>query len=379
MFSKLTLKDAHPRGQNVLVRVDYNVPLRPAEGSPESSSLEVASDLRIRASLSTIEYLRKKGARRIILISHLGRPEGKKVPEMSLKPVADRLKALLPDVKVNFIDDVSGPDVEEAVDKTSVGGVLLLENLRFYPGEEANSTEFAREIAETTHADLFVQDGFAVVHRAHASTDAITREVPSVAGLLLEKEITGLSKLSENPAHPFVILLGGAKVDDKEPLIAKLAPLADKILVGGKIAADGYGTESDASGATIPANLSSKIIVASDFKTDAEGAKLDISESEADKFIEVLKSAKTILWNGTLGKVEDKEFAKSSEKIAQALSEATKNGATTVICGGDTTGFIENLQATQPDLEFSLVSTGGGAALEFLSGESLPGLESLDD
>lgn len=357
MFPKLTLKDARPRGQNVLVRVDYNVPLKDGK---------VASDLRIRASLPTIEHLRKKGARRIILISHLGRPEGKKVPELSLKPVAERLKEFLPDAKVGFIADVSGPDVEEAVEKTPVGGILLLENLRFYPGEEANSAEFAREIAETTHADLFVQDGFAVVHRAHASTDAITREVPSVAGLLLEKEITELSRVSENPAHPFVMVLGGAKVDDKEPLIAKLAPLADKILVGGKIAADGYGE-------------SEKIIVAKNFATDSEGAKLDISAEDAESFAEVLKSAKTILWNGTLGKVEDKEFAKSSEKIAKVISDQTKSGATTVVCGGDTTGFIENLQETDSSLAFTLVSTGGGAALEFLSGEPLPGLNSLDD
>ena len=357
MFLKLTLKDARPRGQNVLVRVDYNVPLKDGK---------VTSDLRIRASFPTIEYLKKKGARRIILISHLGRPEGKKNPELSLRPVADRLKELLPDAKVNFIGDVSGPDVEEAVEKTPVGGILLLENLRFYPGEEANSSEFAREITETTHADLFVQDGFAVVHRAHASTDAITREVPSVAGFLLEKEITELSKISERPSHPFVMMLGGAKVDDKEPLIAKFAPLADQILVGGKIAADGYPS-------------SDKVLVASDFATNSEGLKLDISSSEADKFIEVLKTAKTVLWNGTLGKVEEPEFAKSSEKVALALSEITKAGATTVVCGGDTTGFIENLQETHPDLAYSLVSTGGGAALEFLSGESLPGLDSLDD
>ncbi len=371
MFPKLTLKNARPRGQNVLIRVDYNVPLKDGK---------VASDLRIRASLPTIEYLRKKGTRRIILISHLGRPEGKKVPELSLKPVAERLKELLPDAKVGFIADVSGPDVEEAVEKTPVGGILLLENLRFYPGEEANSAEFAREIAETTHADLFVQDGFAVVHRAHASTDAITREVPSVAGLLLEKEITELSRVSENPAHPFVMVLGGAKVDDKEPLIAKLAPLADKILVGGKIAADGYGTSTE-NASTTPATpaLASKIIVAKNFATDSEGAKLDISAEDAESFAEVLKSAKTILWNGTLGKVEDKEFAKSSEKIAKVISDQTKSGTTTVVCGGDTTGFIENLQETDPSLAFTLVSTGGGAALEFLSGEPLPGLNSLDD
>lgn len=362
MFSKLTVRDARPRGQNVLVRVDYNVPLKDGV---------ITDDLRIRASLPTIEYLKKKGARRIILCSHLGRPEGKKVPELSLRPIAERLKALLgEDAKVNFVGDVSGPDVDEAVEKTPVGGILLLENLRFFPGEEANSAEFAREIAESTHADLFVQDGFAVIHRAHASTDAITKEIPSVAGLLLEKEVSELTKVAENPAHPFVMILGGAKVDDKQPLIEKIVPKAEKVLVGGKIAADGYAA---------PADLTDKVIVAGDFATDGEGAKLDIAEAEVDKFIEIIKTAKTILWNGTLGKVEDPEFAKSSEKIAFALAESTKNGATTVICGGDTTGFIENLQAKNPDLQYSLVSTGGGASLELLSGLSLPGLENLDE
>lgn len=360
MFTKLTIKDVRLRGQNILVRVDYNVPLKDGK---------IESDLRIRASLPTIEFLKKKGARRIILCSHLGRPEGKKVPELSLKPVAERLKELLPDYKINFIDDVSGPDVEEAVEKTSVGGILLLENLRFYPGEESNSAEFAREIAESTHADLFVQDGFAVVHRAHASTDAITKEVPSIAGLLLEKEVTSLSKLLDDPKHPFWLILGGAKVDDKQPLIDALSQKFDEAFIGGKIAADGY----------TPENSEKPIHVAKTFATDPEGNKLDISEAEADKLIESLKFAKTILWNGTLGKVEDPEFAKSSAKIAKALSDLTKTGATTVICGGDTTGFVENLQKTDPSLEYTLVSTGGGAALELLSGLPLPGLESLDD
>ena len=229
MFTKQTVKDVKVRNQNVLVRVDYNVPMENGK---------ITDDLRIRASLPTLEQLIKKGARRIILISHLGRPEGKKVPELSLKPVAERLAELLTDQKVGFVDDVSGPDVEEAVKKTPVGGILVLENLRFFPGEEKNSSEFAREIAETTGADLFVQDGFAVIHRAHASTDAITKELPSVAGFLVEKEVTELDKLLTSPAHPFVIIIGGAKVDDKQPLIDKLSPLADAIFVGGKIAAD---------------------------------------------------------------------------------------------------------------------------------------------
>jgi len=257
MFNKLTIKDVTVRKQNVLVRVDYNVPIKDGK---------IVDDLRIRESLPTLELLRKKGARRIILISHLGRPNGEKVLELSLGPIAKHLATLLPDAKVSFINDVSGPDVEEAVEKTPVGGILVLENLRFYPGEEQNSSDFAREIAESTHADLFVQDGFAVVHRAHASTSAITTEVPSIAGLLVEKEYENLSKITQNPAHPFTVIIGGAKVEDKQPLIDVFAKSADHIIVGGKIAADGFKSKLK------------NVYVAEDFTTDDAGQKLDIGE-----------------------------------------------------------------------------------------------------
>ena len=356
MLEKLTVKDVKVRNQNVLVRVDYNVPMK--EG-------KITDDLRIRASLPTIEYLIKKGARRIILISHLGRPEGKKVSELSLRPVAERLAELLPDRKVGFIDDVSGPDVEEAVEKTSVGGILLLENLRFFPGEEKNSAEFAREIAECTRADLFVQDGFAVIHRAHASTDAITKELPSVAGFLVEKEVSGLNKIATAPSHPFVIVIGGAKVDDKQPLIDKLSPLADAVFVGGKIAADGYKSDNP------------KIHVCDTFAEDSEGSKRDVGEPCVNKLLELLSNAKTVLWNGTLGETENPDFAKGSEKLADFLGSHPE--ITSVVCGGDTAGFVENYLKSHPDLSFSLISTGGGASLELLSGLDLPGLDSLDD
>ena len=353
MDGKLGIQDVKIRGQNVLVRTDYNVPMKDGK---------ITDDLRIRASLPTLELLRKKGARRIIVISHLGRPEGHKVPELSLKPVAERLQELLPDAKVSFIDDVAGPDVEEAVEKTPVGGILVLENLRFYPGEEADSADFAREIAECTRGDVFVQDGFAVVHRAHASTDAITREMTSVAGLLLEKEIEGLSKLIDAPKHPFLVIIGGAKVDDKQPLIDKFGKIADNIAVGGKIAADGYTT-------ALP-----NVYVAENF---SDASKRDIGEKSVAKIVEMVKNAKTVLWNGTLGLVEEPEFVRGSVAVAEAIGRA--EGITSVICGGDTTGFVENLQATEPDLHFSLISTGGGAALEYLVGEALSGVEALDD
>lgn len=355
MFNKQTIKDIKFKGKTVLVRVDYNVPLKDGK---------ITSDLRIKASLPTLEYLISGGAKKIILISHLGRPEGTKVSELSLKPVAGALADLV-SVPVTFISDVSGPDVEEGIKKAPKGSIVLLENLRFWPGEEKNSSDFAREIVESVNADFFVQDGFAVIHRAHASTDAITRELPSVAGLLVEKEVSVLSSAISNPKKPVLVIIGGAKVEDKQPLIDKFLPIADKIYVGGKIASDGYKPNSE------------KIVVAADFKTDSEGNKLDISDSDTEKLLELVAGAKTIVWNGVLGKVEDKPFDEASLKLAEAIG--VRDDLTSVICGGDTAGYVENLIETRPELKYSLVSTGGGASLELLSGLELPGLEALED
>ncbi len=351
-----TIKDFNPKNQTILVRTDYNVPMQDGK---------IVDDLRIRASLPTIKYLVDKGARRVILISHMGRPDGQKVLELSLRPVAERLKALLPDNVVEYVNDVSGPDVEEAVARLPKGGILLLENLRFYNGEKKNSKDFADEIIESTHADAFVQDGFAVIHRAHASTEAIARELPSFAGLLVEKEVETLTQLMKNPKHPFYVLIGGAKVEDKQPLIEIFAKKADQVWVGGKIAANGYQ-------ATAP-----NVHVVDSFKEDAEGNKLDISDDASSELAQLIKhDAATVLWNGTFGKVEVLDFAKGSEEIALTIGE--KEGITSVICGGDTTAFVENLQKTNPDLKYTLISTGGGAALELLFGESMPGLEALN-
>ena len=355
MFNKQTIKDIKFKGKTVLVRVDYNVPLKDGK---------ITSDLRIKASLPTLEYLISGGAKKIVLISHLGRPEGKKVPELSLKPVAEALSKLV-SVPVSFVSDVSGPDVEEGVKKAPKGSIVLLENLRFWPGEEKNSSDFAREIVESVNADFFVQDGFAVIHRAHASTDAITRELPSAAGLLVEKEVSVLSSAISNPKKPVLVIIGGAKVEDKQPLIDKFLPIADKIYVGGKIASDGYKPNSE------------KIVVAADFKTDSEGNKLDISDSDTEKLLELVAGAKTIVWNGVLGKVEDKPFDEASLKLAEAIG--VRDDLASVICGGDTAGYVENLIETRPELKYSLVSTGGGASLELLSGLELPGLEALED
>ncbi|MBR3320058.1 phosphoglycerate kinase [Candidatus Saccharibacteria bacterium] len=356
MENKLTVKDARVRDQVVLVRTDYNVPLKDGE---------VESDFRIRASLPTINYLREKGAKKIILISHLGRPEGKKVKELSLKPVALRLAELLPGVPVDFVDDVSGPDVEDAVKNIKKGGVLLLENLRFYPGEEANNETFINEIIDTTGATVFVQDGFAVIHRAHASTSAVAKNLPVYAGLLLEKEISSLEKVLGSPKKPLMLMLGGAKVDDKAPLIDAFKSKADKICVGGKIAADKAVEPAD------------NIYVAEDFDEDGEGNKLDCGPVSTAKFVETAKASKTVIWNGLLGKAEDVAFATASTIFLKTLGESPE--IESIILGGDTTAFAEELMKEDSKLKFSLLSTGGGAALEFLSGNSLPGLEAIEN
>ena len=348
-----TIKDVKFKGEVVLVRVDYNVPMKNGV---------VTDDLRIRASLPTLEYLRAGGAKKIILISHLGRPEGKD-KSLSLAPVAKVLAGMLPDV--GFVSDVSGPDVEEAVAKMKKGGILLLENLRFFKGEEANSEDFIREVIESTGAEIYVQDGFAVVHRAHASTVAVANHLPVYAGLLLEKEILNLGKVIEKPVRPLLLIIGGAKVEDKEPLIEKFVKMADQIAVGGKIAADGYQSK-----------VGSKVYVADDFDEDSVGAKLDVGPVSTAKIAGMIADAKTIIWNGLMGKAEDPAYATASTIVAEMMGE--KEDAETIVCGGDTIGFVENLMLEHPDLKYSLVSTGGGAALEFLLGKSLPGIEVLE-
>lgn len=342
-----TIRDVDVKGRTVLVRVDYNVPIE--EGA-------ITDDLRIRASLPTLQYLRENGAEKIILISHLGRPEGKD-EQLSLKPVAERLNQLIG--KVQFVPETSGEIVKKAVSGLKNGEILLLENLRFYPGEKANAPEFMQQIIADTGAEIYVQDGFAVVHRAHASTVAVAEFLPVYMGLLLEKEVVNLQKVVQAPAEPMLLIIGGAKVEDKKPLIEKLAGQASQIVVGGKIAADGY-----------PA--SERIYVAEDFDEDSTGAKLDIGPVATAKLTGFIADAKTVIWNGLLGKAEDPAYATASAIVAEMIGE--KTDATTVICGGDTTGFVEQIVQEHPGLRYSLISTGGGAALEFLLGKELPGL-----
>lgn len=347
-----TIRDVDVKDKTVLVRVDYNVPV---EGG------KVTSDLRIKASLPTIKYLLENGAKRIILISHLGRPEGKLTPETTMYPVVKVLKKLLPEQEE--IGFYSLPERNEKINIPEFVKVVMLENLRTDEGEEENSEEFIRNIVNAVGAEVYVQDGFAVIHRAHASTDAISKFLPVYAGLLLEKEITGLNAVLENPTKPILLIIGGAKVEDKQPLIDSFTDKADHIFVGGKIAADGYKSDN------------SKVIVADDFDENEKGDRLDIGPVSTGELAKLIGEANTIIWNGLLGYAEDSAYATSSTIAAELIGE--KEGATTVVCGGDTTGFVENLKKDHKNLDYTLVSTGGGAALEFLLGKKLPGLESI--
>ncbi len=355
MFKKKTVRDINVKDAVVLIRTDYNVPMQ--DGG-------ITSDLRVKASLPTIKYLLEHKASKIILISHLGRPKDRE-EALSLQKVAEELAGLLPGTVVNFVDDVTGAEVEHAVEELPEGGILLLENLRFFAGEKENSLDFARDIIEATHASLFVQDGFAVTHRANASTVAITQLLPSVAGLLVEKEVTELQKVLTNPKRPLVVVIGGVKVEDKQPMIDAFLNTADKIIVGGKIAADGYKSDNP------------KIYVAEDFDEDEAGNKLDVGSVAMSKIAETCLNAGTVLWSGVLGKVEDLTYATSSVILAKLLGEHPE--ITSVICGGDTSGFVENLCEEDKNLHFSLISTGGGAALALLTGKPMPGLEGLED
>lgn len=346
-----TIQDIDINNKIVLVRVDYNVPLKDGK---------VESNLRIKASLPTISYLLEHGAKRIILITHLGRPEGKANPDFTLSPIADSLQKLLKNQKVSFYPL---PKNNQPINIPEDVRIALLENLRFDPGEEKNSESFIKNIIDATHADLYVQDGFAVIHRAHASTDAIKKYLPIYAGLLLEKEVNNLSAALDNPTKPVLLIIGGAKVEDKEPLITKFTKIADHIAIGGKIAADGYSSKN------------SKIFVANDFDENEAKEKLDIGPLSTAQIASLITDAKTIIWNGLLGYAEDPAYATASTIIAELIGE--HQDATTIICGGDTTGFVENLVKDHPNLHYSLISTGGGAALEYLLGKSLPGLENI--
>ncbi len=318
----------------------------------------VRSDFRLRAEMPTLEYLRENGAAKIIILSHLGRPKGPE-EELSLRSVAERLNELVG--KVKFVEALCGDKVKAAVAKMKTGGVLVLENLRFDDREEANDAELMQEIIRDTGAEIYIQDGFSVTHRAHASVVAVKKIMPVCEGLLLEHEIDNLSSVMKAPERPFVFVIGGAKVEDKAPLIEKFARIADTVVVAGKIAADGYKTDKG------------NVYVAEDFDEDREGNKLDVGPIAMTKIASYITDAKTVVWNGLLGKAEDPAYATASTIVAEMMGE--KEDAATIVCGGDTTGFVEELMEEHPTLDYTLLSTGGGAALEYLLHGTLVGLE----
>lgn len=403
-FHKQTIKTVPLQGKTVLLRADYNVPLAD-DGS-------IADDFRIRSSLATIEYLLKENCK-VVIISHLGRPEGRE-SRFSLELVASRLSELL-GKSVLFVDETVGDKVRMAVKKAPGNSVIMLENLRFDPGEESNDENFARQICLDTGARYFVQDGFGVVHRAHASTDAITHFLPSVAGLLLEREVGSIDRAMERPGRPLVAVMGGAKVSDKISLVRRFVEIADRIVIGGAMAntflaykgyemgksiletgqeevlSEIYGRVAEKVGMDkvddfiiLPSDLAvateispeePRRVVAIDAVSENEIA-LDLGENSIEKVAEVIQGAKTVVWNGTMGYAELTNFSHGSARLALAL--ATSSETTSIIGGGDTADFVLRWDGGEGK-SFSHVSTGGGASLELMAGEKLPGVESLLD
>ncbi|RMF58031.1 MAG: phosphoglycerate kinase [Bacteroidetes bacterium] len=394
---KLTLDDLDVRGHRVLVRVDFNVPL-----SDEDGRTKVADDTRIRAALPTIRAILERGGR-AILLSHLGRPKGQPDPKYSLAPVADHLATLI-DVPVHFVPAVTGEAVRTHAFALPERAILLLENTRFHPGETKNDDALAAEWAAL--GDLYVNDAFGSAHRAHASTVAITRHVEKAAmGYLLEREVTYLSRVLEAPEHPFVAVLGGAKVSDKIGVIENLLDRVDHLLIGGAMSYTFLKALGHAVGASrveedrldvarsLYEQAAGKIklpvdhVVATAFDNDAprrtvtgdipDGEMgLDIGPATVDTYRSLLLKARTIVWNGPMGVFEMPHFAAGTFAIARALAEATEHGALTVVGGGDSVAAIN--QSGYED-RISHVSTGGGAMLEFLEGKTLPGIEALTD
>jgi phosphoglycerate kinase len=388
-----TVRDADVQGKRVLVRVDFNVPIE---------SGKVLDDWRLRATLPTIRYLTERGAK-VILLSHLGRPKGKRDEQFSLRPVAQRLSELLGQ-PVQFADDCVGEVAEQTVARLQAGEVLLLENLRFYAGEEANDEAFAQQLARL--GDVFVNDAFGAAHRAHASVHAITKFLPSYAGLLMEREVTHLSRLLEAPEKPFVAVLGGAKVSDKIGVIRNLLTKVDALLIGGAMAftflkAQGYETgkslvEADkldlanallgeAREKGVELVLPVDVVVAESDAEDAttqvvpvtaipaDKAGYDIGPETANLFAERIRTAKTVFWNGPMGRFERTPFKAGTKAIAEALAQCS---GTTVVGGGETAAAAFEFGIAD---KVTHVSTGGGAALELLEGRELPGIAVLKE
>lgn len=392
---KKTIKDVEVRGKRVLVRCDFNVPQKDGK---------ITDDIRIVSALPTINYLREQGAR-VILMSHLGRPEGEPKPEYTLKPVADRLSELLgTEVVFAASDRVVDDTVRNAAARLADGEVMLLENVRYRKEETKNNPEFAKELAEL--GELFVNDAFGTAHRAHASTAGIAAYIPCVSGFLIEKEVRFLGDALENPARPFTAIMGGAKVGDKIPVIRNLLKKVDTLIIGGGMAytffkAQGYeiGTSildkdnvelakeliAEAADAGVKLLLPIDAVCAKEFKNDTEFGVydresmpadmmgMDIGPKTAELFTEALKVAKTVVWNGPMGVFEMKNFELGTRRIAEALAESD---AVTVIGGGDSAAACEQFGLKE---KMTHISTGGGASLEFLEGRVLPGIAVIQD
>ncbi len=389
-MDKKTVRDVELEGKRVLMRADFNVPLQ--EG-------KITDDTRIRAALPTIEYILEHGAS-LVLMSHLGRPKGEVKPELSLAPVAERLSELL-DQPVEMAPASVGDEVEALAEELEPGDVLLLENTRFHAGEKANDPDYAERLAAL--GELFVNDAFGTAHRAHASTVGVTEYLPAVAGFLIEKEIEFLGRATGEPTHPYMVLLGGAKISGKIGVIENLQEIADRILIGGGMAntffvAMGYEVgdslvEEDAIGTAThllrdagdKLVLPEDVVVAKAFANDAEHKVvaaneveegwriLDIGPKSIESFKLILQSAQTVAWNGPMGVFELPNFAKGTFAIAETLAELD---AVTIIGGGDSASAVKEADVKE---EMTHVSTGGGASLTFLEGSPLPGLEALED
>ena len=395
-MDKKTIRDIDVMGKRVLVRVDFNVPL---------TGGQITDDTRIRAALPTIQYLLDQRAA-VILMSHLGRPEGQVFEQLRLTPMAERLSELL-GRPVQMANESVGPEVEAQAKALQPGQVLLLENLRFHREEEKNNPEFARQLASL--GEVYVNDAFGTAHRAHASTEGVTHYLPGVSGFLMEREINFLGAALENPRHPFAAIVGGAKVSDKIAVLERLTGMVDTLLIGGGMAntflkAQGYEigdslfeeSKVDTAGRLIRQAfkrglqllLPTDVVIADRFAPDAHSRVvtvdqvpsgwriLDIGPQTVQCFRDALENAETIVWNGTLGVAEMPAFAKGTDAIIEILAQRTREGATTIIGGGDSAAAVEQAGAAEA---MSHVSTGGGASLEFLEGRVLPGVAALQD
>lgn len=393
-MNKKSIKDIELKGKRVFCRVDFNVPMQDGE---------ISDDTRIKAALPTISYLTEQGAK-VILASHLGRPKGQVVEELRLAPVAKRLSELS-GKDVQKAEEAYGENVQSIIANMQNGEILLLENVRFYPGEEKNDQELAKSFAAL--ADVYVNDAFGAAHRAHASTEGIAHHLPAVAGLLMEKELSVLGKALSNPERPFTAIIGGAKVKDKIGVIENLLEKVDHLIIGGGlgytfIKAQGHEIgnsllEEDkielaksfiesAKEKGVKLHLPIDAVVTAEFSPDAEAENvdidaipndkmaLDIGPKTSDLFADVIKSSKLVIWNGPMGVFEFDKFANGTRTVAEALAEAEDTYS--IVGGGDSAAAAEKFGLAE---KMSHISTGGGASLEFMEGKELPGVVALND